>query len=300
MPDKTAGAPQTPPGSNRATCHRWPRPTGPRPRRNAFRVESHLPSTYLPVTTVEEPCKFRSSPIYATFHGSLGHIEHFGNVPVVHVLQIPQDDRLPQLGRELSQRFMDHFLRLLALNSRLGTGGRIFQLLRRREALVLASRGRVEGGGHPVVPSLTEVVHEQIARYCGNPSHERGPRGVVRAERAIHLEEYLLGQVSRLVWRTRKPVADVINPTVILLDDLLPSRSVASNTATDKGIDGLGVVQSVLPRGVTPGPIPFTARNLYEVVSQKFDCSRRVPCVRHRLESAPMRLHCSRAAASVL
>jgi len=51
---------------------------------------------------------------------------------------------------------------------------------------------------------------------------------------------------------------------MILLNDVLPSRSVASNTATDEGIDGLDIVQSALPRGVTPGPIPLTAKDLYE------------------------------------
>src|SRR5271157_2473698 len=156
-------------------------------------------SAYLPVITLEEPRKFRSSPIYATLHGSLGHIQHFGNVLVVHVLQIPQDDRLPELGRKLGQGLVHHLLRLLALHPRLRPRGRIFQLFGQRQAFFLASWRSVQRVGDSVVLSFTEVVHQQIARYRGNPGHEGGPRGVVRTKRAVHLDEHFLGQVSRVL-----------------------------------------------------------------------------------------------------
>src|SRR5271157_1583190 len=213
-------------------------------------------SAYLPVITLEEPCKFRSSPIYATFHSSLGHFEHYGNILVVHVLQIPQDDRLPQLGRKLPQGLVDHLLGLLALHPRLGSGGRIFQLLGQRQTFLLVSGRSVQRVSNSVVLSFTEVVHQQIARDRGYPGHEGGPRSVIRAQRAVHFDEHFLGQVSRVLCRARKAVADVVDTPMVLLDDVLPSRSVASHTATDKGIDGLDVVQSALPRGVTPGPNP--------------------------------------------
>ena len=76
-------------------------------------------------------------------------------------------------------------------------------------------------------------------------------------ERTIHLDKHFLGQVRRVIRRSGKPVADVINPSVVLLDNLLPCRSVARHTATDEGIDGLVVVQSALPKGVNPGPNPI-------------------------------------------
>ena len=79
----------------------------------------------------------------------------------------------------------------------------------------------------------------------------------IGTQRAIHLDEHFLGQVRRIIWRAGKPVADVVNPPVILLDNLLPCRGVARHTATDKGIDSLVVVQSALPKGVTPGPNPI-------------------------------------------
>src|SRR5271157_959504 len=214
-------------------------------------------STYLPVVTLEEPCKFRSSPIYATFHSSLGHFEYYGNILVVHVLQIPQDNRLPQLRRKLRQGLVDHLLCLLALHPRLGSGGRIFQLLGQRQAFLLVSGRSVQRVSYSVVLSFTEVIHQQIARHRGYPGHEGGPRGVIRAQGAIHFDEHFLGQVSRVLCRAGKAVADVVDTPMVLLDDVLPSRSVASHTATDKGIDGLDVVQSALPRHVTPGPNPI-------------------------------------------
>src|SRR5664280_2119715 len=108
------------------------------------------------------------------------------------------------------------------------------------------------------------MVHQQISSDRGDPGHERSPRGVERAERAIHFDEYFLGQVCRILGRSGKAIADVIDPAMILLDDFLPSRSVAVNTSTDEGIDGWDIVQSALPWGVTPGPIPLTAKDLYE------------------------------------
>ena len=90
---------------------------------------------------------------------------------------------------------------------------------------------------HLVILSLTEVVHQQIARDRGDPGHERSPRSVKRAECAIHLDEHFLAQVRRIIRRSRKAVANVVNPPVKLLDNLLPCRGVARHTATDKGID---------------------------------------------------------------
>src|SRR5271165_283018 len=129
-------------------------------------------SAYLPVITLEEPRKFRSSPIYATFHSSLGHFEHYGNILVVHVLQIPQDNRLPQLRRKLPQGLVDHLLGLLALDPRLRPSRRILQLLRQGQPVFLASRRSVQRVGNPIVLSLAEVIDQQIARYRRDPGHE--------------------------------------------------------------------------------------------------------------------------------
>src|SRR5271165_628925 len=117
-------------------------------------------SAYLPVITLEEPRKFRSSPIYATFHSSLGYFEYYGNILVVHVLQIPQDYRLPEFRRKLRQGLVDHPLRLLALHPRLGSGRGVLQLLRQRQAFLLASQRRVQRVSNPVIFPFTEVVYQ--------------------------------------------------------------------------------------------------------------------------------------------
>ena len=73
-----------------------------------------LPLTCLLIRTLQKPCQFRSSPIYATLHSSLGYIEHFGNVLVVQILQIAQNHRFPELGREPLQGLVYQFLCFLA------------------------------------------------------------------------------------------------------------------------------------------------------------------------------------------
>ena len=50
---------------------------------------------------------------------------------------------------------------------------------------------------------------------------------------------------------------------MILLNDVLPGRSVAGHTATDKGIDGLDVVQSALPRGGDSWPKSYSLLVIY-------------------------------------
>ena len=187
------------------------------------------------------------------------------------------------------------FCVFLAPHPRLGPGRRILQLLRQRQALLLAARSGVQRVGNPVVLSFTEVVHQQIAGHRRDPGHERGPRGVVRAQRAIHLDEHFLGQVSRVLRRTGKPIADVVDPPMILLDDFLPGRSVAGHTATDKGIDGLDVVQSALPRGVTPGPNPIHCWSFIRVSEPEVRLRRTGYRMYDAVCSpAPIRLHCSR------
>ena len=150
-------------------------------------------------------------------------------------------------------------------------------LSRQGQPVILIAGGRVQRVRDPVVLSLTKVVHQQISSDRGNPCHERGPCGVERAERAIHLDKYFLGQVGRIVGRAGKAIADVIDAAMILLNDFLPCRSVAGNTATDKGIDGLDIVQSALPRGVTSGPILLTAKDLYEKARPEVRCEQ-APC----------------------
>ena len=202
-------------------------------------------------------------------------------------------------GESLPQGLMDQLLRLLAAHPGFGTGRAVFQLLCQGQAIVLVARRCLQRVRDAVVLSLAKVVHQQISRDRRDPGHKRSPRSVEGAERAIHFDEYFLGQVSRIVGRSGKAIADVIDPAMILLNDFLPSRSVAGNTATDEGIDGLDIVQSALPRGVTPGPIPLTAKDLYEkarpeVRSNQGRLRPLLAFARNSGRADGFRLHCSR------
>src|SRR5712692_7637972 len=86
----------------------------------------------------------------------------------------------------------------------------------------------------------------------GHPGHECPAVHVIRIQGAIHLDEDLLGQIVGVVARPSEPVADVVDSPVITLDDLLPCRCVARNTATDQQSSHMGVFQVSLP-GISCG-----------------------------------------------
>src|SRR5271169_4925320 len=159
---------------------------------------------------------------------------------------------------------MHHFLGLLALYGLLWAGRLVFQLLTHRQAVFLPARRGLQRVCHPVVLDFAEVVHQQVAGYRGHPGHQRGPRPVKGAQGAVNLDEYFLRQVGSVIGRARKPVADVIDAPMVLLDDFLPCRGVARYTATDKRVHRLVVVQLILPTGQLPGPeILMIAKYLY-------------------------------------
>ena len=127
-------------------------------------IGSHLPLIRLLIGTLQKPCQFRSSPIYATLHRSLGHTEDFGNILVVHILQVAQDDRFPELGPKPPQRLVDQLPGLLAAHRGLRTCSSVFQLLGNRQAVFLIARRRVQRVGYPIVLAFAEVVDQQIPR----------------------------------------------------------------------------------------------------------------------------------------
>src|SRR5262249_23863410 len=63
----------------------------------------------------------------------------------------------------------------------------------------------------------------------------------------IHLDKHVLSQILRVVGRARKSVADVIEPPVVALNNLLPRHRIACNAASDKTVDDLRVFQRALP-----------------------------------------------------
>jgi hypothetical protein len=71
---------------------------------------------------------------------------------------------------------------------------------------------------------------------------------VVARERAIHLDEDFLREIFGVVGRSREAIADVIDTTVVGLDDFFPGSRVAGNTAADQHRDYLNVFQNWTPR----------------------------------------------------
>jgi hypothetical protein len=57
-----------------------------------------------------------------------------------------------------------------------------------------------------------------------------------------------LGEVLSILRIPRKPITNAINPPVIALNDLLPGRGIARNTATDQQSDNLGIIQNPLQK----------------------------------------------------
>ena len=153
---------------------------------------------------------------------------------------------------------MHHFLGLLALRPGLGTGATGLPIARPPSGLL---------PGPPGVASSESVIRSYLPLRKWSTSRLRvtvvtqvmkgRTRSVESAQGAVDLDEYFLGQVGGVVGRAGEPIADVVDSPVILLDDLLPSRGIAGHTSPDQRIDRLVVVQSALPRGVTPGPNPI-------------------------------------------
>src|SRR3954447_9989979 len=94
---------------------------------------------------------------------------------------------------------------------------------------------------------LAEMIDQQIAGQRSDPGHESAAASVIRVKRAVHSDEDLLCQVLRIVRRPGKSITDVIDSTMIPLNDLLPCDRVASNAATDQQSSHLGVFQDLLP-----------------------------------------------------
>src|SRR5581483_1635072 len=111
------------------------------------------------------------------------------------------------------------------------------------------------------------MIDQEVARDRGYPRHERAALDIIGLQRAVHLDENLLGEVLGIVCRSGEAVTDVVDPPVVTLHDLLPGGGVAGDAATDQHSNHLGVFQDRTPRnswvstrlpGGTPPPKPHT------------------------------------------
>src|ERR1700677_87522 len=130
------------------------------------------------------------------------------------------------------------------------------------------------------------MIDQQVPRNRGYPGHERPLTGVIGIQCPVHLDKDLLGEVLGVLRIPRKAIADVINPPVIALDDLLPSRGVARNAATDQQSDNLGIVQKQAPEGRFSLAQRFSARKKKTKIRVSADNPLRTTPMSERRRSA--------------
>src|SRR5271154_1626120 len=90
------------------------------------------------------------------------------------------------------------------------------------------------------------MIDQKVAGNGGDPGHERPFFRIVGVQGAVHLDKDLLGEVLSVFRVSGEAIADVVNSPLIALDDLLPSRGIARNAATDQQSDNLGIIQTRL------------------------------------------------------
>src|SRR5215831_16994889 len=142
---------------------------------------------------------------------------------------------------------MDRFLRLAALHARIGRLSFVLNLFAQGLSIFVFRRRRVQRRGHAILPAFPEVVYQQVTGDTRYPSHECAALQIIGIESAINLDEDLLRQVLRIISRSCETIADVVNPPMVPLYDILPGPSVAGDTATDQQCYDLGVFQPALP-----------------------------------------------------
>src|SRR2546425_13223608 len=117
----------------------------------------------------------------------------------------------------------------------------VLDLLRERLGVLMLGRAGVDGIGHAVLLGLAEVVDQQVAGDGGDPGDEGAFGVVVAGQRAVHLDEDLLGAAFGVVAGAGETVTDVVNATIGGVKDFLPGGGGASNTASDEDGNGLAV-----------------------------------------------------------
>src|SRR5208283_4407625 len=123
----------------------------------------------------------------------------------------------------------------------------VLNLLTERLRVFMRRRGSVQRVGHAILLGLAEMIHQQVSSDRGHPGDERSLRAVVAGERAVHLDEDLLGEILGVVGGAGKAVADVIDTPVVSANDFFPGSGVAGNATADQHRDYLDVFQTMLP-----------------------------------------------------
>src|ERR1700757_997149 len=91
------------------------------------------------------------------------------------------------------------------------------------------------------------MVHQKVAGHSSYPGHESAALDVIAIEGAVHLDKDLLGQIVGVGARSGKSVTNVVDATVVALNNPPPCHGVAGNTATNQQSSHMGVFQVALP-----------------------------------------------------
>src|SRR6202051_3445372 len=141
---------------------------------------------------------------------------------------------------------MPHFPRSPPAPPRIGNQPPIGDLLAQWLRILVLRRHGIQRIRNSVAFGFAEMIDQQVPCDGSDPSHKRALARVIGIQSPVHLDKNLLGEVLSILRIPGKPVANAINPPVIPLNNLLPSRSIARNTATDQQSDNLGIIQNRL------------------------------------------------------
>ena len=98
----------------------------------------------LPFYTLQQSCQFRPAAADTAFNGSFGNFEHEGDLLVIHVFEVAENDGLAELGREFLERALDGSFKLEAAVLLLLAGRGVGQALGHGGTVVVRAEGLVE------------------------------------------------------------------------------------------------------------------------------------------------------------
>ena len=131
---------------------------------------------------------------------------------------------------------MHYFLGFFAGQPGLGRGCLVFDAFGQSWSVLVRYRRRVDRVGHPFLPGATEVVDQHVAGKGRKPGVKRSPIRFIAAHRAIQPDKYLLRKIFGVARRASKPITNVIDPPVLLFDEILPRACIASDASSDQSI----------------------------------------------------------------
>ena len=193
---------------------------------------------HLPFYTLQKPCKFPTTATDAAFYSSFRNAEHLGDLFIIHVFEVTQNNSFAQLRRELFESALDPglefetgyvmFLGWPRIGQPLGHGGTVF----------FAVEGGVEGVAGAVEAGAAEVVDEEVPGQRSDPGLEAALLGIKAGKVLVELQEDVLRKVFRIGGGSREAVADSVNTPMLGNNQLLPGLRVASHALAHQFGDG--------------------------------------------------------------